>query len=53
MVATIPSDSAMATFSGSPTKYTKTGTVRMDPPEPKRPREIPINKAPIHAPIMN
>src|SRR5690554_2841614 len=43
----------MASFSGSPTKYTSKGTVSVAPPEPSSPREIPINNAPAYAHHIN
>ena len=36
---------AVAAFSSSENKYAKTGTDKMEPPPPNKPRVIPINKA--------
>ena len=49
MAATMARLSAMATLSGSPARYTSTGTVKMEPPEPSRPRTRPMATAPRRA----
>src|SRR5210317_226911 len=49
MLPTMNSDPAMAVFSSCPSRKTRTGTVRIDPPEPRRPRLRPIAIAPSSA----
>src|SRR5690625_874893 len=48
---TMASDPAIATLSGWPSTYTRIGTVRMEPPEPSRPRLAPTARAPSMATV--
>jgi hypothetical protein len=43
LAPTTKSEYAVAKIGSTPNKYTKTGTVKMDPPPPIRPSEIPMS----------